>query len=131
MNYSTIKPAAITQLSTLRIKASTSVSAIDWAKVRTYLYNAAVAVGVAIYLIYLAGCSAINAGCNAKALWIKYEMSAKIRRAIAAVRSEVPSLSVRIAEVKRAYSVFAAKVRGIVASAKADYIDIRSEFGVK
>ena len=49
MNYSAVRQSPLPSLNsaTLRIKTSTSISAIDWTRVRTYLYNAAVAVGVA------------------------------------------------------------------------------------
>jgi len=131
MNYSTTQTAALAQLTSLRAKASARISSINWVKVRTYLYNAAVAFGVALYLVYIAGRAALSTAKNAKALWMKYEVSAKIQTAIAAIRSEVPPLAARIIEVKRAYNVFAGKTRGVVASAKADYQNIRSEFGVE
>jgi len=131
MNYSTTQTAALAQLTSLRSKASARISSINWVKVRTYLYNAAVAFGVALYLVYIAGRTALSTARNAKALWLKYEISAKIQTAIAAVCSEVPPLAVRIIEVKRAYNIFAGKTRSVVASAKADYQNIRSEFGVE
>ncbi|MEL6879067.1 MAG: hypothetical protein AAFP09_00975 [Cyanobacteria bacterium J06607_10] len=128
MTYSASIATIRTQVKGLSAKASTQLTRVDWAQVRAVLYNIAVAVGVACYLVFLAARATVNAGKSLKRLWVKYEMGAKTAAAFSALRSEVPSLSARIVEVKRGYNLFAGQVRRTAASVKADCMNVRDEF---
>ena len=118
---------------TTRFTAITSnPSNIDWAQTgRTllgWLYNVAVVVGVAFYLCYLACEFSFNLGCTVRGLWIKYEITAKLAAAKAAIAAEfkaLPGLSVRFAEVKAAYALFGGKVTSTFDAMKADYSAMR------
>ena len=131
MNYSAAHAATIIRLSSLRSKASARISTINWSKARTYAYSTVVTVGVVFYLIFLLFCTAINVGKTAHQLWIEHETGSKIRSAVTTIQSKVPSLASRVVEVKHAYNILAGNIRRVVASAKADYSNIRSEFGME
>ena len=109
-------------------KSVTQISRIDWTKVRGFLYNVAVAVGVALYLCYLAAKVVVKATRIAYSLWVKYEVIAKIESAITTLRSGVPTLLTESRkQVEKVYTNFGDRVQQIAISMAKDYRSIRSE----
>jgi hypothetical protein len=90
-------------LSTARTAAAARLQAIDWATHQRRAKAIALGIAVACYLAFLALRGAYRLGLAARALWIKYELTAKLTAVAGAIKSEVASitpLSVRVAEVR-------------------------------
>ena len=60
-----------------------SATEIDWAKtsrnLKAIAYNITVAVGLALYLTFLAGKAIVSAALYIRSQWIKHEVTAKIQ----------------------------------------------------
>ena len=109
-------------------KTSAQLNRIDWAKLKTALYNTAVFVGVVCYLSYLAIRATIKAVRTAHSLWVKYEVTAKIKSVITTLRSGVPTLLTESRkQVEKVYTNFGGRVQQIAISMAKDYRSIRSE----
>ena len=124
MTYSEASATVCTQFD----KTSAQLNRIDWVKVRSFLYNITVFVGVVIYLSYLAVRAIIKAVRIAHSLWVKYQVTARIQTAIAALRSDVPSfLNESRKQVEKVYANFANEAQQIASSMANDYRSIRNE----
>ena len=109
-------------------KTSAQLNRIDWVKVRSFLYNITVFVGVIIYLSYLAVEATIKAVRIAHSLWVQYKVTARIQTAIAALRSEVPSfLTESRKKIEKVYASFGDRVQQIASSMANDYRSIRGK----
>ena len=111
-------------------KTNAQLNRIDWVKVRSFLYNIAVFVGVVVYLGYLAVRTTIKAVRIAHSLWVEYEVTAKIEGAIATLRSEVPLIFDKARkQVEKVYADFGIgnRVQKIVSAMANDYRSIRNE----
>ena len=109
-------------------KTSAQLNRIDWAKLKTALYNIAVFVGVVCYLSYLAVRATIKAVRTAHSLWVKYEVTAKIKAAITALRPGMPTLLTESRkQVEKVYATFSNRVQQIANSMASDYRSIREQ----
>ena len=116
--------------STLKTQAAEQFAAVNWPKHQRRAQNILVAVGVCLYLAFLAVKAAVNAGKTARALWIKYEITAKLQSAFEAIKSEIaaqPALSSRVAEVRAFYVSTAAKALSTAAAMRSDFDAIKGQ----
>jgi len=102
-------------LSTVRNTAAAKLQSIDWATHQRRAKAIALGIAVTIYLAFLALRGAYRLGLAARALWVKYELTAKLIAVAGVIKSEIANitpLSVRVVEV-----------RAIVAAAKLQLIE--------
>jgi hypothetical protein len=104
---------------------------IDWIQtgrnLLTYAYRVALVLAVACYLTFLALRGVYRLGITARSLWIKYEVSAKIAAAVAALKTEfdnVQPVSVRVAEVRSFATVAQSKIADFTESTKSEVLAI-------
>jgi hypothetical protein len=110
------------------LEISAQLSRIDWAKVRSFLYNVIVNVVVTIYLVFIAMKAAIETGRTAKRLWVQYKVTAKIQAAFTSLRSDVPIFFAQSTkDVELMYTNISDYVQKITSSMASDYRSIRGK----
>jgi len=90
-------------ISTVRSTATVQIKSIDWATHQRRAKAIALTVATMLYLTFLAARATYRLGMTARALWLKYELSAKIAAAVVALKTEfdaIAPLSVRVDEVR-------------------------------
>ncbi|MBE9062871.1 hypothetical protein [cf. Phormidesmis sp. LEGE 11477] len=128
MTYSEASTIVRAQFNAHRPKVSSFLNQVEWAKVRSFLYNVTVFVGVICYLTWLASRAAINAGKAAKALWVRYKIGNRVVAIAISLRSDVPSfLDTSRKQVEEMYGRFGYKVQQVVGSMASDYRSIREQ----
>jgi macrodomain Ter protein organizer (MatP/YcbG family) len=118
---------ATSQISTIRSTATARIQSIDWATHQHRTKAIALAVAVGCYLTFLALRGAYRLGITARQLWEKYELSAKIAGATAALKTELSNItpiSIRVDEVRTFAAVAQSRLANFADSAKSEALAI-------